>query len=297
MDINKWTHVVYSDDGIYMYLYINNELVAKKKRIYQKYFSNDEPINIGYEDLIGNDFTYNYYLNSKVDDLRIYNRALNKAEIAELYKKIVNYNFDSDYDGILDGREFELGLNPDLKDSDADGILDNIEIGDINNPLDTDGDEIIDALDLDSDNDGFGDRDEVEAGTDPKDKNDYPDNEISNKIFEGVWKGKYTCSQGLTGLTLTIKSLEANKVEALFYFYPIEENPNIASGKYLMTGEYNGDYKLDLIPNKWIDKPNNYVMVPLYGNFNSSFTSYNGRISFSGTSCTTFSLYKDISDE
>ncbi len=96
MDINKWTHVVYSDDGIYMYLYINNELVAKKKRIYQKYFSNDEPINIGYEDLIGNDFTYNYYLNSKVDDLRIYNRALNKAEIAELYKKIVNYNFDSD---------------------------------------------------------------------------------------------------------------------------------------------------------------------------------------------------------
>jgi len=86
---------------------------------------------------------------------------------------------DSDGDGISDDREKELGLNPNLKDSDEDGILDSVEIGDINSPIDTDGDGIIDALDLDSDNDGYSDKDEVKAGTNPKDKNDYPKDEDS----------------------------------------------------------------------------------------------------------------------
>jgi len=85
MDINRWNHISYIDDGKYMYIYMNGNLVAKRKRVHETYFSNNEPINIGYEDLIGGDFTYNYYLNSKIDDLRIYNRALSEVEVKELH--------------------------------------------------------------------------------------------------------------------------------------------------------------------------------------------------------------------
>ncbi len=69
---------------------------------------------------------------------------------------------DSDEDGLLDRDETALGLNPNLRDTDADGIDDGVEVGpDINNPIDTDSDGIIDALDsniLDQDNDGIVDQ-------------------------------------------------------------------------------------------------------------------------------------------
>jgi gliding motility-associated-like protein len=66
---------------------------------------------------------------------------------------------DSDGDGIIDRDEVTLGLDPNNPDTDADGINDGVEVGpDVNNPIDTDSDGIIDALDsniLDSDNDGI----------------------------------------------------------------------------------------------------------------------------------------------
>jgi parallel beta-helix repeat protein len=74
---------------------------------------------------------------------------------------------DSDGDGILDAQEIALGLNPYYTDSDEDGISDIDEIGNINNPIDTDADGIIDALDIDSDNDGFSDELERVQGWNP----------------------------------------------------------------------------------------------------------------------------------
>lgn len=62
---------------------------------------------------------------------------------------------DTDQDGITDYFERKLGLDQNNEDSDGDGLTDNIEIGsDKNNPLDTDGDGVIDARDEDDDNDG-----------------------------------------------------------------------------------------------------------------------------------------------
>ncbi|MCA9580932.1 MAG: hypothetical protein KC416_04000 [Myxococcales bacterium] len=67
---------------------------------------------------------------------------------------------DFDGDGITNAQEQMLGLDPTSDDTDGDGISDLDEVGDPTNPLNTDGDDKIDALDDDSDNDGISDKDE-----------------------------------------------------------------------------------------------------------------------------------------
>jgi gliding motility-associated-like protein/uncharacterized repeat protein (TIGR01451 family) len=83
-------------------------------------------------------------------------------ESVEVTITVTTCTGDNDEDGIINRDEIALGLDPDNKDTDADGIEDGVEVGpDINNPIDTDGDGIIDALDsniLDSDNDGIVDQ-------------------------------------------------------------------------------------------------------------------------------------------
>lgn len=67
-------------------------------------------------------------------------------------------------DGVADGRELELGLDPDAADSDGDGISDADEAGDDDLGTaapDTDGDGLVDPLDDDSDGDGVGDGDDL----------------------------------------------------------------------------------------------------------------------------------------
>ncbi len=64
---------------------------------------------------------------------------------------------DLDFDGISSGQEILYGLDPKLVDSDGDGIPDNIEQF---WSLDVDGDGLICALDVDSDDDGLMDGEE-----------------------------------------------------------------------------------------------------------------------------------------
>jgi len=171
INLNSWNHVVVQlmikNNKKYVQYVINGVIEEEKFYSNQTHFIQD-----AYNLLIGKTYEANRSFKGLIDDLRIYNRALSEAEIAELYK--MGESQDSDADGISDKRELELGLNPNSNDSDNDGILDLVEVGDINNPTDTDADGIIDALDEDSDDDGFTDKEEVEAGTDPKDPLSYP---------------------------------------------------------------------------------------------------------------------------
>jgi len=64
-------------------------------------------------------------------------------------------------DGLPDAWEIDIGLDPTTSDSDGDTIADLEEVGSIEAPLDTDDDDLLDAIDLDSDEDGVSDRDEA----------------------------------------------------------------------------------------------------------------------------------------
>ncbi len=92
------------------------------------------PLEIGRQFIKGWNEPKNY-IKGQIDDLRIYNRALNQAEITALYQ-IGENSIDSDADGIPDAKERELGLNPNSKDSDEDGFNDKEELDAGTNPLD-----------------------------------------------------------------------------------------------------------------------------------------------------------------
>lgn len=82
---------------------------------------------------------------------------------------------DRDGDGLGNAAEEALAIDPDSADSDADSLDDGLEVGAVAAPADTDGDQVIDALDDDSDADGVPDL--VEAGdadlrTPPRDSDD-----------------------------------------------------------------------------------------------------------------------------
>ena len=105
---------------------------------------------------------------------------------------------DNDNDGISNSQEAVYGTDPDNPDTDGDLEVDLAEIGsDLNNPLDTDGDGLIDALESiitdtdddgvpdeldaennnpsnDSDGDGYPNDLEKAAGTDPLDPDSIP---------------------------------------------------------------------------------------------------------------------------
>ena len=75
---------------------------------------------------------------------------------------------DQDGDAISDEDERSLGTDPSNTDSDGDGVADNEELGvDLINPIDTDNDGIINALDEDDDNDGIPSADEAQLGSNP----------------------------------------------------------------------------------------------------------------------------------
>ena len=104
---------------------------------------------------------------------------------------------------------------------------------------------------------------------------------------DGVWTGTYDCSQGLTGVRLTITGPNGGAVMATVDFYPVSTNPGVAEGSYELVGRYSPTDGLVLNPDYWIDEPADYEMVglsapPLRGDSMSG--------SVHGLNCSTFSV-------
>jgi len=109
--------------------------------------------------------------------------------------------------------------------------------------------------------------------------------------ISGTWKGTYTCSQGVTGLTLNLAVNAANEITAQFLFYAVAENPGVPSGSYNMTGLWTVPNLLDLAPQAWVIRPQGYLMVPVEGSmlWNQGMI-YEGNIPHTG--CSGFALKK-----
>lgn len=82
-----------------------------------------------------------------------------------------------------------------------------------------------------------------------------------------VWVGYYSCAQGKTAVQLSIAVSPSGAAKAIFEFGPHEDNPDIPSGKYQMTGTFreldDGRLELVLQPKRWIDQPSGYTMTGL----------------------------------
>ncbi len=118
------------------------------------------------------------------------------------FNPLDNRDDDLDDDGLPNLGEIAIGLDPSLDDSNNDCLGDAVEVGDINNPRDTDGDGVIDALDKDNDGDGITDCEEIRMGTNP--------NDASGTLIQGSG-GKINCgvisadsSRNANGLTFFI---------------------------------------------------------------------------------------------
>lgn len=80
----------------------------------------------------------------------------------------------------------------------------------------------------------------------------------------GKWRGRYTCGQGETGMTLTITPTGKNTVKAIKDFYPLPSNPDVPRGRSVHIGiVYQG--QLLLLPHHWEDRPTGYRMVAMHG--------------------------------
>jgi hypothetical protein len=79
--LNQWTHVAATFNGKYIRLYINGVLDKKARRseTFRRLRHNDKSVYIGASQF------YNGHFDGKIDDLRIYNKALRALRIAELY--------------------------------------------------------------------------------------------------------------------------------------------------------------------------------------------------------------------
>ncbi len=85
--------------------------------------------------------------------------------------------FDTDGDMLTNLREFELGLNPASQDTDGDGMRDDLELKYDLDPLDP-----ADAT-KDADYDGYTNREELDAFTDPRDRSSKPASSFSRGIL------------------------------------------------------------------------------------------------------------------
>ncbi len=107
----------------------------------------------------------------------------------------------------------------------------------------------------------------------------------------GVWRGSYTCLQGVTGLTLRIAG-NGDSLTALFEFFADARNPGVPSGAFTMTGRYEAKSRaVSLRQERWVDQPAGYIMIDLDGTLSADGGTLSGRVAHE--SCTTFALARD----
>ncbi|WP_267887811.1 serine/threonine-protein kinase [Streptomyces sp. NBRC 109706] len=107
----------------------------------------------------------------------------------------------------------------------------------------------------------------------------------------GEWRGSYFCTQGETGLTLTIApDGDDGRLAATFTFFPLSSDSNAQRGSFAMSGFQDGSH-VELEGDHWIDRPGSYLMVDLSGDVRASDPdAMDGRVLSTQSGCSTFSV-------
>jgi hypothetical protein len=95
-----------------------------------------------------------------------------------------------------------------------------------------------------------------------------------------VWSGTYVCSQGLTGVTLTI-DLVGTAASVLFEFAAVPQNSNpVPSGASRLIGaiteNVDGGLSIDADPDEWVSQPPGYFMVGIAATTDGSMREMHG---------------------
>ncbi|MEO9893244.1 gliding motility-associated C-terminal domain-containing protein, partial [Aurantibacter sp.] len=203
------------------------------------------------------------------------------SETSEVTVSVSSCDTDDDGDGLFGGTESILGTDPNNADTDEDGIDDGVEVGDdIENPLDSDEDGIIDALDsniadtdndgvvdqldpantnpclpnrfngfCDTDGDGISDLDEQNDGSDPDDAcSPNPDHENCSPIDLEVLKtvdNEFAVIGDTITFTVTVNNLDADRTARSIIIEDLIE----LGFEYVSHTESTGTY--DLTTSEW----------------------------------------------
>lgn len=88
-------------------------------------------------------------------------------------------------------------------------------------------------------------------------------------LVDGVFKGGYTCAQGITYLELTLDGDSDGFIRGTFHFGSVSwrggSNLSVPEGKYAVTGRLNDQGQIVLQGSHWIIQPPGYGMVNLAG--------------------------------
>ena len=106
----------------------------------------------------------------------------------------------------------------------------------------------------------------------------------------GIWAGRYACTQGETGLTLTVEPGSGRALRALFHFYALRENPGVQQGCFEMTGTSERDRnEVSLRAGGRLLHPPGFVTVDLAGQIDAT-----GKLtgSITGPGCGGFDLIR-----
>jgi hypothetical protein len=115
--------------------------------------------------------------------------------------------------------------------------------------------------------------------------------------LSGAWSGDYTCTQGLTGMTLYLRPGAGQTVGATAVFFAHPDNPNVPSGCYEMRGAFDrANGRLTLDPVRWVLRPaDTWEMTSIEGQVSVRTGEAEGRIFVRDrpTGCTTFKIKRN----
>lgn len=80
-----WTHIVAVKDGTKVYIYVNGSKVTDSTHSFTGGFSSSYPLRVGFLSYITPPTYVNYGFHGIIDSVRVYNRALDSTEVADLY--------------------------------------------------------------------------------------------------------------------------------------------------------------------------------------------------------------------